>query len=270
MNRGRRIEQIRRHLDGRNVIWLGNRTSDGTCLKDLPELSDIVGLIAPCHDAKGYQNYSLESEWARRVDLNTFDIDLERCFEIDEPVDLEIARVLLQQQQILPRLSLLPEKTEAVVFDFDGVFTNNTVVVHQDGNEAVVCNRGDGMGISQLKKHGIPLVVMSTEKNLVVAARCRKLGLECHQNLKDKVSFLQSWLKERSIIQENVIYLGNDINDAECLKAVGCGVVTVDAHGDVKPLARIILKRAGGYGAVRELSDLIIKKLEESQNAKTN
>ncbi len=194
----------------------------------------------------------------------------ERCFEIDEPVDLEIARVLLEQQQNQLALSLLPQKIEAVSFNFDGVFTDDDVIVQQNGQQDMICNRGDSMGISDLKKYHLSLVVLSTEKNAVAETRCRKLGLEYHQNLKNKVSFLNSWLEAKGISQKNAIYIGNDIDDAECLKTVGCGVVTADAHNDIKPLAHIVLKRSEACGAVRELCDLIVKKLEKNQNGKSN
>lgn len=82
MKRQRRIEQIRRHIEGRKLVWFGNRTTDGACLEDLPELSDIVGLVAPYPGVNSARTYCLESEWVRRVDLNTFNIDHNRGFEI--------------------------------------------------------------------------------------------------------------------------------------------------------------------------------------------
>ena len=152
----------------------------------------------------------------------------------------------------------LPLPLKAVIFDFDGVFTDNKVIVDEDGRESVICDRSDGLGISKLQKTGLPLLVLSREKNPVVLKRCKKLGIPCVQGVDDKKTVLSAWLKEREIDGKNVIFVGNDINDAECLAAVGCGVVVADAHEDVKRISKIILKRGGGKGAVRELCDMII------------
>ena len=110
----------------------------------------------------------------------------ERRLEIDDPVDFQMAEVLLRTQQQTQRQQTLPEKIAALVMDFDGVFTDNHVVVFQDGREAVICDRGDGWGIGKLKKTGLPVLILSTETNPVVQARANKLGLPCIQGQADK------------------------------------------------------------------------------------
>ena len=114
------------------------------------------------------------------------------------------------------------------------------------------------MGISVLKKYGFPLLVLSKEKNPVIQKRCKKLGIPCAHDIDDKKTFLMMWLDKHEINPQNVIYLGNDINDIDCLNFVGCGVVVADAHEDAKKVSRIILKNNGGQGAVRELCDLVL------------
>ncbi|MFA4876139.1 MAG: HAD hydrolase family protein [Methanoregula sp.] len=151
-----------------------------------------------------------------------------------------------------------PIKIEAVIFDFDGVFTDNNVIVDETGKESVICNRSDGFGIARLQKMGLPLLVLSTEKNTVVGKRCEKLSIPCVQGIEDKKTFLAAWLKHQKIDSNNVIFLGNDVNDTECLTYVGCGIVVADAHEDVKKISKFILKNNGGKGAVRELCDLIL------------
>jgi YrbI family 3-deoxy-D-manno-octulosonate 8-phosphate phosphatase len=187
-----------------------------------------------------------------------YEMPAERRWEIDDPVDLEIAEVLLRARERSSRALLLPEKLGAVVFDFDGVFTDNRVWVLQDGREAVACSRGDGMGLDHLRKGGWPLLVLSKEKNPVVSARCAKLKLECLQGVDDKRTALVEWLGSRGIASTEVVYLGNDVNDLPCLTMVGCPAVVADAHPDARRAARLVLENAGGFGAVRELSDLII------------
>ena len=89
----------------------------------------------------------------------------------------------------------------------------------------MICDRGDGHGISLLRDFGLPLVVLSTETNPVVAARCQKLELECVQGVDDKLAALRRLIHDRGAALSNTIYVGNDINDLSCLKAVGCAVV---------------------------------------------
>jgi len=156
--------------------------------------------------------------------------------------------------------SPIPIKVQAIIFDFDGVFTDNRVIVNENGQESVICNRSDGLGISAIKKYGISLLVLSKEKNPVVQKRCEKLGIPSVQGIDDKKTFLAAWLKKNAINLNHVIYLGNDVNDIECLKYVGCGVVVADAHDDAKRAAKIVLKNNGGQGAVRELCDLIMSR----------
>jgi len=153
----------------------------------------------------------------------------------------------------------LPAAIDLIVFDFDGVFTDNRVLVFADGKESVFCDRADGLGISQLRRLGIPLIVLSTEENPVVAARCRKLGLEYLQGLADKLAALRTLCADRSLSISNTVFVGNDINDLPCLKSVGCAVVPADAHAAVLPHAHLILTRPGGRGAIREFCDVILK-----------
>lgn len=181
----------------------------------------------------------------------------ERRLEIDEPVDFQVAEVLLRQIQKSESATALPDPIEALVMDFDGVFTDNHVVVFQDGREAVICDRGDGMGLSHLRRSGLPMLVLSTEVNPVVSARCAKLQIPCLQGFEDKLPVLLNWLKENRIDPAHTVYLGNDINDIECLQAVGCGIVVGDAYPEARAAARLVLNAPGGQRALRELTELI-------------
>lgn len=191
----------------------------------------------------------------------------ERCLEIDEPVDFLVAETLLRDREKDKLRAALPARVAALVLDFDGVFTDDRVIVSQDGTESVVCDRGDGWGLSELKRTGLPILVLSTEKNPVVQARCDKLGIPCLQGTADKLSTLKTWLKERGINASDVVYVGNDVNDLACLQAVGCGVVVNDARPEAKSAARIILSATGGQGAIRELVDLILLKAVNQEPA---
>ncbi len=151
----------------------------------------------------------------------------------------------------------LLHSVEAVVFDFDGVFTDNRVIVFDDGREAVLCNRSDGLAIARLRKTGLPLLVLSTETNPVVSARCVKLGLECAQGIDSKIGYLRAWASRHNLPLSRIAYVGNDTNDLECMGAVGCPVAVADAYPEVLRVAKIVLSTRGGEGALRELTMLI-------------
>ena len=158
-------------------------------------------------------------------------------------------------------MTALPEDREVgrsvrlVVFDFDGVFTDNTVWTDDAGNEWVRSWRGDGLGLEKLREAGIPSWVLSTEEHPVVASRCRKLGISFRQGVTDKLAALEALVTEVGVSLGEVAYVGNDINDASCLRVVGVPIVVQDAHPDVLPLARYQTRTAGGFGAVREICE---------------
>jgi YrbI family 3-deoxy-D-manno-octulosonate 8-phosphate phosphatase len=179
-------------------------------------------------------------------------------FQIDEPADFEILEVLMQnRQRAVAGADFRPIRMLAL--DFDGVMTDNLVAVDENGTESVRCSRADGMGIAELKRHGIEAVVISTERNPVVAARCRKLGIACVQGLEDKLSALRKAAAERGLEPHEVAYVGNDRNDLECMGWAGTPIAVSDAIGEVRRLAKFVASRPGGRGAVREVCDLIIQ-----------
>ena len=148
---------------------------------------------------------------------------------------------------------------QAVVFDFDGVFTDNRVIVSEDGKESVLCNRSDGIGLEMLRKLGIPMTIISTEKNPVVAIRAKKLKLAVVHGLKSKIKEIEKFSKTTKVGYKNIAFLGNDINDCECMEKVGFPIAVADAVKDIKVISSFILHKKGGDGAVRELCELINK-----------
>lgn len=150
-------------------------------------------------------------------------------------------------------------KIRAVVFDFDGVFTDNKVIVSENGTESVLCSRSDGVGIELLKKLDIPMIIISSEKNPVVSKRARKLELPVVHGLQDKVNELYKFSDLIKIDMKNICYVGNDINDLECMKLVGFPIAVLNAVDEIKEISKYILNTKGGDGAVRELCELIYK-----------
>ena len=149
-------------------------------------------------------------------------------------------------------------KIKAVVFDFDGVFTDNRVIVSTTGEEFVVCDRGDGMGTNLLAAAGIKMLILSKEKNAVVTSRGKKLDIEVIQGCDDKLPELIKWLQKNNVDAQQAVYIGNDINDLECLKHVGVAVIPADAHHSVIDTATWILQNNGGRGAIREFADVLL------------
>ena len=166
-----------------------------------------------------------------------------------------------RRRHIRKQMRHLPAQIDAVVFDFDGVFTDNGVILNQDGVESVRCDRMDGLGINMLEKAGVRMLVLSKERNPVVAARCKKLKLEVLQGIDEKAPALRNWLNEHNCDIRKTVYLGNDVNDIPCLSIVGCPAVVADAHESIFHLAKIVLSKPGGRGAVREMCDMILEHL---------
>ena len=155
-----------------------------------------------------------------------------------------------------------------VAFDFDGVFTNNTVQVNQDGIESVQCWRSDGLGIARLRSIGVQTMIISTETNPVVSARAAKLKMPCKQGIEDKALTILETCTEFNIDPQHTMFVGNDINDIPAFKAIGFPVAVADAYPEVLPFVCHQTAKPGGYGAVRELCDLIY--VAQTGNRATN
>ncbi len=146
-----------------------------------------------------------------------------------------------------------------LALDFDGVMTDNRVLVDQDGRESVWCHRGDGYGIGLLKKAGVEVVVISMEPNPVVAARCRKLDIPCIHDCTDKLSALKNLAGQKNLGPAEIAFVGNDLNDLEGLRWVGTPIAVADAVPEILSIAKYVTTRNGGFGAVREVADWILK-----------
>jgi len=183
--------------------------------------------------------------------------------DIDDLFSLQHAEWVVHNSQlemIVPGRLMrpMPEKVELVVFDFDGVMTDNRVWVDQLGNEMIAANRSDSQGIKELRQAGIRSLVLSTETNPVVAARCKKIDLPVIQGVGDKAAILMEYLQREGIDPRHVVYVGNDVNDLPCFPLVGWAVVVNDALPAASEQADYILTRRGGYAAVREVCEIIL------------
>lgn len=186
----------------------------------------------------------------------------ERTLEIDEAGDLERARLLapMLDQPNVDQLAHWPTRDDltAVVLDFDGTLTDDRVTVDQDGRESVTVHRGDGLGIAALGRAGLDVLILSTERNPVVSARARKLGIPARQGIDAKGPELEQWCAERGHDLYRTAYVGNDVNDLPCFDLVGWPIAVADAHHAIRARARVVTSANGGHGAIREIASRLL------------
>ncbi len=156
------------------------------------------------------------------------------------------------------------KKIKALFLDFDGVLTDDRVVTDENEKEAVFCSRSDGLGIENLRKAGVYVAVISKEKNPVVAARCKKLQIDCLQAIDNKLPAFKEQLEKRKLSREETAFVGNDVTDIECIKEAGIGIAVNDANPLAAKEADFVTSKKGGRGAVREIADLILANQEEN------
>ncbi|MDX3134571.1 N-acylneuraminate cytidylyltransferase [Streptomyces europaeiscabiei] len=185
--------------------------------------------------------------------------DPARVLEIDDPHDLARAQSLAPLFDA-NRPGALPtyDDIDAVVLDFDGTQTDDRVLIDSDGREFVSVHRGDGLGIAALRKSGLTMLILSSEKNPVVAARARKLQIPVLHGIDRKDLALKQWCEEQGIAPERVLYVGNDVNDLPCFALVGWPVAVGSAHDVVRGAARAVTTVPGGEGAIREIAGWIL------------
>jgi 3-deoxy-D-manno-octulosonate 8-phosphate phosphatase (KDO 8-P phosphatase) len=164
---------------------------------------------------------------------------------------------VLYSSPAIEKIRDLLTRVTIVAFDFDGVFTNNTVYVTQNGFESIRCWRGDGIGLSRLHTVDVHTIILSTEINPVVTVRAQKLKTECRQGLDDKATAIKEFCHTLGVSPKQAAFVGNDINDIPALMTVGLPIAVFDAHPEILPYVLYHTVNKGGQGAVREVCDLI-------------
>ncbi len=197
--------------------------------------------------------------------ISMFEMPRWKSYEIDTLEDVEICAYYFKKN-LLPgwlkknSLTKIPATgIDLMVYDFDGVMTDNRVIVTQDGTEAIVANRADGLGVDRLRALNIPQIILTTETNPVVKARASKLGLEVIAGCQDKKSALITYCQQQGYQLARVVYVGNDLNDLEVMKIVGFPVAPADAYPEVKSVARLVTRAKGGEGVIKELAERLVR-----------
>ncbi len=151
-------------------------------------------------------------------------------------------------------------KTRLLILDVDGVLTDGSIVLDNNGNEYKSFHVRDGHGIKMLLHAGIVVAIITGRFSEVVERRARELGItEVHQKCMDKRAAYAYLAEKYSLSDEEIAYVGDDIIDAPVMAMAGLSVAVSDADEETKKYALLVTSNRGGRGAVREVSDLILK-----------
>jgi YrbI family 3-deoxy-D-manno-octulosonate 8-phosphate phosphatase len=206
--------------------------------------------------------------WANKEDdPYFFEISEKEAIDIDTELDFLKAESLYIREKGVQR-SLLSEKVSRIkmlIIDVDGVLTDAGMYYSESGDE-LKFNTRDGMGISILQKNGINVTVITSEDVDIVRRRCEKLKInEVFLGVHDKLSIVKELCLKYSITEEEVAFIGDDLNDLEAIKYVGFGVTVADGMNAVKEHADYVTKLKGGEGAVRELCEYILESIPHKE-----
>lgn len=231
-----------------------DETRQRTRRQDLPPSFCESGAIY-CVDAAAFARTG--QRFCGTVALHVVD---HPTLEIDSLQDLEICSLIAQSTRAGAPPDRRLQRVRALVMDFDGVHTDNLVATDQEGRETVITSRGDGMGLSMLRAAGgVALMILSKERNPVVLRRAEKLGIEVQNAVDDKVGALQAWLAGKGLDWDDLLYVGNDVNDRAAMERAGLSACPVDSHPEILALADWVLPRPGGRGALRHLCDALLQ-----------
>ncbi len=196
--------------------------------------------------------------------IEIFEMPFWKSFEIDTLPDVEVCRYYFETK-LLSRWKttrkdweIAAKDLDLVVYDFDGVMTDNRVLVLQDGTEGIVANRADGLGVNRVRSLGIRQMIVTTETNPVVQARAAKLQMEIIHSCHDKKTALRDFCAQQGIDLKRVAYVGNDVNDLEAMELVKFSIAPADAHPEVLKKAWGITRAQGGEGVIKEVAERIV------------
>jgi len=150
-------------------------------------------------------------------------------------------------------------KISLVLTDVDGVLTDGGMFYSEHGKVFKKFNTRDGMGIELLRKNGIITVFLTKENSEASKKRAKKLKTKIYFGVENKEKKLKDICNMMKITNENIAYIGDDVNDISIMKLVGLSASPNDGIPQVKKIADYVCKKNGGYGAFREFADMILK-----------
>lgn len=154
----------------------------------------------------------------------------------------------------------IPKTIKTIIADFDGVMTDNCIYVDEDLKISRKVNFKDIMAVSMLKKAGIDLVFISGENNPMIDLLVERFSLkEAHQNIRIKIDVLKSIVERQGLSQNEYLYIGDDINDIDCLNFAQTKITVPNSTPKVKEVEGVqITQEVGGSGAFREVVDCLL------------
>jgi N-acylneuraminate cytidylyltransferase len=184
----------------------------------------------------------------------------ETATEMDIPSDWErVERLLVRRSEVMAAKAGV---IKLIISDFDGVWTDNKVYTFGNGQEGICCGKSDSLRWDSFRREfGIPILVVSKEKSEVVRTRCAKLGLPVLHSVDDKCATIERELAARGLSWAEVCYIGNDLNDLQCIRSANLTFCPSDAAFEVRCAVDYVLAHPGGNGAIREMLDLFTKVL---------
>lgn len=192
--------------------------------------------------------------------IGVIEMDDATYYEIDELNDWVIVENLLRL-----RNKNKPDQyknVKCIITDCDGVLTDGGMYYSDNGDELKKFNTKDGMGLRLAQENGIKVGIITGEDSKLVKRRAKKLNLDfVYLGIKNKLDVLDAICKEYSFTYDNIVYIGDDLNDLEVIKKVGHSFAVNDANPTIKKYAKKTTESKGGEGAVREVCDLILSNM---------
>ena len=163
------------------------------------------------------------------------------------------------------KLKILCNNIKLVITDVDGVLTDGGMYYSKSGDSLKKFFTRDGMGVTLLKKSGIPTIIITKEKNQIIKQWAKKMNItKLYDGILKKEDLLEEICIAQKILPNQIAYIGDDVNDIELLKKVGLSVTPNDGIIDAKKICDYICVKNGGNGAFRELADLILSSKKQS------
>jgi 3-deoxy-D-manno-octulosonate 8-phosphate phosphatase (KDO 8-P phosphatase) len=149
-----------------------------------------------------------------------------------------------------------------LIMDVDGTLTDGKIYIGQDGEVFKAFNAKDGYAINEiLPKYGITPIIITGKTSKIVENRAKETGVKLvYQDVKDKLTLIKKIADENDVSLGEIAYIGDDLNDLDCIKECGLGGCPADAAREIKKNADYVTKNTGGFGAVRDFVEYIIKK----------
>jgi 3-deoxy-D-manno-octulosonate 8-phosphate phosphatase (KDO 8-P phosphatase) len=162
--------------------------------------------------------------------------------------------------QARKEIDAVARNIKLLILDVDGVLTDGSIILDNEGNEYKSFHVRDGHGIKMLIRGGLRVAIITGRYSKVVSRRAQELGItEVFQKCFDKNAAFSGLIEKYKLSEDEVAYVGDDIVDAPIMKRAGLAITVADGDDELKKFALLVTKHRGGRGAVREVTDLILK-----------